>query len=251
MLTRTPKRLIQCSSSGVAVVSAVWSDNGTASYHFMKSSPNNAISGLPVETGSGPRESISMWQKRKLGGLLTKVCLCFCLWLLRCWQTGPIEANILTSFTCPGQTNLVRSLSNVFITPMWATVAELWIDSKSLGRNVVGTTCCKWLWPESESSKPRHGISFATLRESKMSQRTHLTLDCAMRLFPTLQPRKSGVKTLIIFLRLLHLSFWFCFSLCSTWIDCSLLLFRLHINRNCFGRVVEDIHEDAFHFQPI
>ena len=55
MLTGTPKRLIQCSSKAVAVVSAIWSGNGTASYNFVKWSPNNALQDLPIESGSGPK----------------------------------------------------------------------------------------------------------------------------------------------------------------------------------------------------
>ena len=103
MLTGTPKRPIQCSSSAVAVISAVWLGNGTASYHFVRWSTIIAIYELPIGTGSGPRKSIPMWAKGKLGSQLTKPCLCFCLGLLRCLQTRHLATNTPTSFLCPGQ----------------------------------------------------------------------------------------------------------------------------------------------------
>ena len=85
-----------------------------------------------------------------------------------------------TYILCPGQLNLALSFSRVSVTPRWAPVVELWIDSKILGRNVVGTTC-KWLSPVLESSKLRHRISFTTLRESKLFQRTRMSLDWPWR----------------------------------------------------------------------
>ena len=41
MLTKTSKRLIQCSGGAVAVISAVWSSNGTASYHLVNLARND------------------------------------------------------------------------------------------------------------------------------------------------------------------------------------------------------------------
>ena len=103
MLMRTPKWLIQCSSSAVAVISAVCFGIGTASYSFVKWLPKNAIFELPFETGSALRKSLPMWAKRKLGSQLTKLCLWFCLGLLRSWQTRQLETNTRTFFVWPGQ----------------------------------------------------------------------------------------------------------------------------------------------------
>ena len=175
MLTGTPERLIQCSSSAVAVIPAVWSGKGTASYHFVKWLPHDAIFKLPFESGNRPWKSIPMWAKGKLGGHLT--------WLYLCLFGGCYVADkqdnlrqTHTYFLCPGQKNLVRSFSRVCVCPRWANVVELWIDPKIPGDNVVGTTCCKWLRPVLESSKHRHRLTFTNLRESKLFRKIQVSL---------------------------------------------------------------------------
>ena len=125
MFTGTPKQLIYCSTSALEVISVVWSGNGTASYHFVKWSPNNAMYGLPFEIESGPRKSIPIWAKGKLRGRMTKLCLCFCSGLLLCWQTKRLESKTTTSVFWPGQKNLVRIFFRVVVTPGWTTVVEL------------------------------------------------------------------------------------------------------------------------------
>ena len=114
MLTGSPKRLVQCSSSAVAIISAVWIGNTTVLYSFVIWSQIDATYLLQFEPGSGPKRSKAMWTKEKLEVQSTKLCLRFCLGLLRCCQTRQLETTTVTFVVCPSRKNLVKSIFKRF-----------------------------------------------------------------------------------------------------------------------------------------
>ena len=114
---------------------------------------------------------------------------------------------------------LLKAFSKVFVTPRWAVVADLWVDSKISIRNIVRMTCFKWLWPEFEPSKLRHRVSITILTESKSVQRTQVFPDWFCRTshcgrFP-FSTKERTVQRL-----------WS--SSCGCWISVSLPLFESH-----------------------